>query len=102
MMKIKKVKVGYKTYKIDKYEHQVNHAHYGFTDHVKGLIAISEPLSKDDAERKNTLLHEVLHGICYVYNIGLEHEEEERIVTTIANGLIQVLQDNPKLLEELS
>jgi len=42
----------------------------------------------------NTLLHEVLHS-CY-YVAGLEDtDEEERIITCLANQYLQVIIDNP-------
>jgi hypothetical protein len=44
----------------------------------------------------NTILHEILHGIIYQY--GLETNEEEKIVTTLSNGLTTVLVDNPWLI----
>ena len=45
----------------------------------------------------NTLLHEILHGIIYQY--GLDITEEEKVVTTLANGLTTVLVDNPWLVD---
>ena len=45
----------------------------------------------------NTLLHEILHGIIYQY--GLDSNEEEKIVTTLSNGLTTVFVDNPWLVD---
>lgn len=44
---------------------------------------------------KDTLLHEILHGIHYWY--GVNGTSEEDTVSKIGTGLTQVLTDNPKV-----
>lgn len=46
----------------------------------------------------DTLLHEIMHGIYWGYNIK-DEDEEERTVTAMATGLSQVLLDNPDLVK---
>ena len=45
---------------------------------------------------KDTLLHEILHGVWNEYNLQ-EGDDEERTVSTMATGLTQVFLDNPKI-----
>lgn len=45
------------------------------------------------------LIHEVLHGIAYVYGpnnrlFGKTHEEEEKVVSLLSEAIFQVLIDN--------
>lgn len=56
--------------------------------------------TQDTEEMQNTILHELLHSICYVF--GLKHlsdKQEERIVDAMANGLSTVLRDNSRFLD---
>ena len=55
--------------------------------------------NKNKDEAAHTLLHEVLHAIISEYDINLR--SEELVVKTLENGLMQVLRDNPKLVEYL-
>jgi len=54
------------------------------------------------SEQVATLIHESLHAIFYTYGMREiidDEEKEEYIVNTISNGLMQVIKDNPKLIE---
>lgn len=46
---------------------------------------------------KETLLHEIMHATWWSYNIH-DKDDEERTITTLAAGLCQVFQDNPKVV----
>lgn len=46
----------------------------------------------------DTLLHEVLHAIYWVYTID-EKDGEERTVAMLSTALLQVFMDNPDLRE---
>lgn len=50
-------------------------------------------------EEANTLLHEILHAIWFCYNLGLEDEQEEKIVASLANGLMEMFARNPEALQ---
>jgi hypothetical protein len=52
------------------------------------------PASK--AYAADTLLHEVSHAIYWVYGIKSE-DDEERTVSTLSTGWVQVYKDNPWL-----
>jgi hypothetical protein len=45
---------------------------------------------------QDTLLHEIMHGIVYWYNI-LDTDREEEVVCKMSTGLLQVLKDNPRV-----
>lgn len=45
-----------------------------------------------------TLLHEVMHAIYWAYGIK-QGDDEERTVTAMTVGLMQVWRDNPKLID---
>lgn len=69
--------------------------HDGLCDYEKAVIKVREGL--DQHERKDALLHEVMHAI--LYQQGREHggETEETYVRALATGIIAVFQDNPEL-----
>ena len=61
--------------------------HYNTTPHIK----VSEELTPADAGE--VMIHELLHA-CWR---GLPTNDEERIVTSLAENLAQVFADNPDL-----
>lgn len=65
-----------------------------------GFIFLSGEYSLN--ESVNLLIHEVLHAVYYTYgmrNVIEDKTKEEYLVNTFANGLTQVIKDNPKFLE---
>ena len=44
----------------------------------------------------NTVVHETLHAVWHSANLPDEGVDEEDVVTCLANGLQQVLRDNPE------
>lgn len=69
---------------------------YGLIDYNKLEIQIAKdiPLEK----QRETLWHEILHGITNEYNIDLSNDDEEDIIDEISKGIVQVLHDNPELI----
>lgn len=56
---------------------------------------------------RETLLHEILHAICFVFGItmpteGGAHEREEQVVAQLTEPLLLVLRQNPKLADWLA
>lgn len=103
MMKLPtKLKIGYNTYKIKPWtqsrEDRSSHD-LGYCDHFKGEIAVDVTTPK--IEVVNTVIHEILHGVVNSYGLKhyIDHEEEEKIVTALANGMTEVFLDNPDLIE---
>lgn len=75
----------------------IAHENLGQCDHKKMLICIEE--EQVPVEELDTVIHEILHAIWYQMSIGEGPMEEEPIVRRTANGLLQVILDNPELLK---
>jgi cob(I)alamin adenosyltransferase len=69
---------------------------YGKCDERNQLISIA-PNQLPSLE-VDTVLHEIVHGISDVMNLGMK----ERQVYCITTGLIAVMKDNPDFLEYLN
>lgn len=72
----------------------------GECHYPSATIRVAERL--DAHERKDCLLHEVMHAV--LYQQGREHggDTEETYVRALATGLIAVFQENPDLAAYLS
>ena len=89
------IKVGYQRYRVHlmgEEERRNCGDKLGSCDHVRGTIKISNHLASPEAV--NTLLHEVMHAIWWVWSVG-DETEEERGVNNITNGMCCVIADNP-------
>lgn len=69
----------------------------GYTRKDAGHIHINEHQSK--VNKVNTVIHEVLHAIVHTQGIPINDELEEQVVNALANGLTQVIRDNPHLMQ---
>ena len=104
MSKIKKdIKIGYQKYAIDIWPET-----FATTEEAVGEFFNNDRkigLRGDYIETlhgANTLLHEVMHGIVYQYGMVETMEKfskEEKIVNTMANGIMQVFVDNPWFMD---
>ena len=104
MSKIKKhIKIGYQKYAIDIWPET-----FATTEEAVGEFFNNDRkigLRGDYVETlhgDNTLLHEVMHGIVYQYGMVETMEKfskEEKIVNTMANGIMQVFVDNPWFMD---
>jgi hypothetical protein len=47
-----------------------------------------------NAIQKDTLLHEIMHAIWWTAYLE-DEDKEERVVSSLSTGLLQVLRDNP-------
>tara|TARA_R110000796_G_scaffold203024_6_gene319345 strand:- start:130 stop:429 length:300 start_codon:yes stop_codon:yes gene_type:complete len=56
-------------------------------------ILISNDLS--EAERRETVIHELMHAVWLEMNIGFSDKTEEIIVTKLAQGLSSIVDENP-------
>lgn len=96
------IRVGYLNYAVETY-HPISataHAKHGEHSPLEQKIRLHE--DQTPQQMANTIIHEVLHAIFYqsgIRNVAPEHIGEELIVDSLSNGLCQVFQDNPKLLE---
>lgn len=75
---------------------------YGATDHKSLAIFVSDRQAASQA--RDTLLHEALHAILDVTGISHECEgdEEERLIRRLSPALLQLLRDNPVLVQFLT
>lgn len=70
---------------------------YGTIDYNQHTIEISKAAG-DEQCQKVAFVHEVLHGIFRDRDIKVEDEED--VVERLAKGLLQLIQDNPKIFKE--
>ncbi len=68
---------------------------YGEFSSMEMLIRIDT--SVDSIKVVDTLMHEINHAIYWAYGIE-DGDNEERTVSTLSTGLVQVIRDNPDLL----
>lgn len=94
-----KIRVAHKSYSL-------KWADYGLTDepcngicdHEGSKVLVYNKLTGWD--RKETLLHEVMHAVWHMWNMRDEAGEEET-VSAMARGLTTVFKDNPELAKYL-
>ena len=72
---------------------------YGETDERRLRITLAPWVGPGQA--RDTLLHEVLHAIWSQTALDQDEDEQERIVRSFTPWLLQVLRDNPELVEFL-
>lgn len=73
--------------------------YFGCVDFGKEIIFINKNVSEQ--RKLRTLWHEINHIIVYDYNAGYEGGtfDEERVVDCFSKGFVQIIEDNPQLLE---
>lgn len=95
----KTVKVGPHVYTIIRKPSATMGDNHGLCRANELQIEIRKNLRRSKA--KEILLHEILHACTYPVLIqGNKHDDEE-FITSVAPVLLQVLQDNPDLIEYL-
>ena len=80
------------------------HETVGQTDLNLQRIAIRGPEDLSPHQAVETLLHEVLHGVVYLFNLGeylREDSSSEGFVRALSPALMHTLRDNPQLVEAL-
>ena len=105
----KKIRIGYSTITIKKQAHQFKKDNmadtYGQFTARENKIEIQPDLS--DVDEANTLLHEILHAGVWVTSLCQSGQplsqsvDEELVVNSLSNNLIQVFIDNEWLLPYL-
>ena len=99
----KKIKVGYRSFKVKVIESFPQGGPMGAYE-PSGDLHISPDY--DAVETVNTVLHELLHALCHTYSINEvmdweDHDEEEKLVGVLGNGLTELMVRNPKLIKFL-
>lgn len=96
-----KVKIGWREYLIQKYGARRNtngDLLCGEIDYVKHTIYLNNEYSEE--QMKVTLLHEIMHGI-FNREGHTDWRENEDLIDAIAEGLFELLKDNPELFKEV-
>ena len=73
---------------------------HGLCDWDKVQILVQERLRKSKAQE--VLLHEVVHACTYPSMADVQNKTDEEFVDVVSPLLLQVLQDNPDLIEYLT
>jgi hypothetical protein len=90
---IDRVLIGSRYFKVDSFPHGFGERVHGETDFDNLTIRVHDDLPPTN--KAITLVHELLHVLWDEYGLA-EGDKEERIVTTLSNGLCQVIRDNPE------
>jgi len=89
------VDLGYRRWTI-RYDAGCTDDEYGETVANKGRLLIQEGM--DGPAEVDTVIHELLHAMLHNVNTSLSEKQEEHTVTTLAHGLVEMIQRNPHLL----
>lgn len=91
------IKIGYRDYKLEKWKQTVASANEAQGQFFSKEGVIGYTSDEEGVSHANTILHEIIHGVIYQWNIDVG-EKEEAIVNGITNGLTTVFVDNPDLM----
>jgi len=94
------VRISHYDFKIERIKGKTMSANevFGLCNKDKQIIYIDS--SATPAVQRDTLLHEILHAIWWTGYLE-DDDKEERVISTLATGLMNVYRDNPWLMEEL-
>lgn len=96
----KSIKIGGLVYQIKRVKDLKNdkgESLWGQFSPPDGAIYLDSKLP-DNRQAVDTLVHEILHGIFAAYKLHASTRDEERIVSCVARGLLEVFSNNPKLV----
>ena len=95
---IDRIKIGARRYSLRAMPKEDRSEIHGKISLDRGLIMLDPAIPADN--QAETLMHEILHGVWYAYNLedGLK---EEAVVTALGTGLMAVFVDNPDLMKVL-
>ena len=94
-----KIKIGYRSYKLEEWKQTVASANEAQGQFFAKEGVIGYTAEETGVSHANTLLHECMHAIIYQWNMELDEKTEESVVNGLANGLTTIFVDNPKLLD---
>ncbi|QBE66848.1 hypothetical protein [Pseudoduganella lutea] len=78
--------------------YELDDGDYGSCDTMQCEIEVREGMPR--VEEQDTVLHEVMHAVWALMDIG-NRKVEEHVVRKMATGLLLVLQQNPDLTKYL-
>lgn len=93
----KEVKVGIHVFRLKsaEAESRLGPGNWGLIDFKEGTISIVAGIPA--TRQAEVILHEVLHALLF----GQSVKHEEALVTTLSEGLLSFLRDNPELLKHI-
>lgn len=97
----KYIKIGYTKYKLQIWDKLTATSNEAYGEFFQREEAIGIAGDQSGSQLVNTLLHEIMHGIVYQYNLsfdGGKDTQEEALANVMTNGLMAVFVDNPWLL----
>ncbi|MGI9486268.1 MAG: hypothetical protein ACR2RF_10405 [Geminicoccaceae bacterium] len=100
----KTVRIGYADYRVQPWPHHEAAAagRYGECSSYELVIRIDDGLlDRSPLKAADTMLHEILHAIYWVYGVE-DEDKEERLVGMMASALTQVWRDNPQVVAWLN
>ena len=100
-MNLDKLFFGSRIIKLNYLDHEVADKKKIFGEFCSNKNILSIDKSLDPIEMSNTLIHEICHLIADHYKIELSAKAEEITCNSIANGLCDILYQNPELLDFL-
>lgn len=89
------VKILYKKYGIEMVDnlHDKGNELYGQIEYLPQKIYLNSKSSEE--QRKATLIHEIIHGLDEMYNIGLKEKQVEKL----GNAVYMLVRDNPEMFK---
>jgi len=101
----KKIKIPFDSLKIGYYDVKITPTSHDLAERLEIFgefnsknqeITYDEDLQEQ--ELMNTILHETIHAISFIFNIQFSKDAEEEVTVKLANGLQTVFRDNPEFL----
>lgn len=96
---IKNVRIGIYTYEVIETDKPIlieNRLCSAQIDYEKLEILIDS--ASPEQKKKQSLWHEIVHGIVREWDIDLDNDTEEQKVERLSIGILQVLKDNPEVV----
>lgn len=90
------VSILYKNYEIIQQENLHNEGDdlYGQIHYLSEKIILN--IASTEEQKKATLIHELVHGLDEMYNIGLKEKQVEKL----GNAFYMMVKDNPHMFKE--
>ena len=91
----KTVNILYKGYNVENVDNLHNEGGdlYGQIDYLNEKIYLNSASSEE--QKKATLIHELMHGLDEMFNIGLK----ERQIEKLGNAVYMLIKDNPQMFQ---
>ncbi len=91
------IRIGPHTYTVKRVKSRKIGGDCAQIDYARLSISVSTDLVSTYA--KQSLLHEIIHGV--LENAGIRDQHDEQLVDAMATGILGVLRDNPDVVSYL-